>query len=175
MLDLDGGTMPIPAELAKNRREHRVYLNDIEVKLFREQLLARAPGTRLVFPNPDGRQWDRSRFRDRVWAKSVAAAVKNDRSENDSEWSVFDGFTFHLLRHTAGSLMAVAGMEPPVAAERMGHTDGGALFLHTYRHLYEGRSAFTRSGFRRTSSRAWTRKGHRTLGQARNGSTKPRK
>jgi integrase len=51
MLDLDGGTMPIPAELAKNRREHRVYLTESEVKLFREQLLARAPGTRLVFPN----------------------------------------------------------------------------------------------------------------------------
>jgi hypothetical protein len=51
---------------------------------------------------------------------------------------VFEGFTFHLLRHTAGSLMAVAGMDPAVAAERMGHTDGGALFLKTYRHLYEG-------------------------------------
>jgi integrase len=138
MLDLDGGTMPIPAELAKNRREHRVYLTDIEVKLFREQLLARAPGTRLVFPNPEGKLWDRSRFRDRVWTKSVEAAAKNDRKARDSEWSTFGGFTFHLLRHTAGSLMAVAGMEPAVAAERMGHTDGGALFLRTYRHLYEG-------------------------------------
>lgn len=66
------------------------------------------------------------------------AAARNHRSENDSEWSVYDGFTFHLLRHTAGSIMAVAGMEPAVAAERMGHTDGGALFLRTYRHLYEG-------------------------------------
>ena len=28
-------------------------------------------------------------------------------------------------------------MDPPVAAERLGHTDGGALFLKTYRHLYE--------------------------------------
>jgi hypothetical protein len=52
--------------------------------------------------------------------------------------SVFDGFTFHWLRHTAGSLMAVAGLDPAVASERMGHTDGGALFLKTYRHLYEG-------------------------------------
>jgi hypothetical protein len=51
---------------------------------------------------------------------------------------VFDGFTFHMLRHTAGSLMALAGLDPAVASERMGHTDGGALFLRTYRHLYEG-------------------------------------
>lgn len=33
--------------------------------------------------------------------------------------------------------MAAAGMDPAVAAERAGHTDGGALFLRTYRHLYE--------------------------------------
>jgi integrase len=43
MLDLDGGTMAIPAELAKNKREHRVYLTSVEVSLLREQLLARAP------------------------------------------------------------------------------------------------------------------------------------
>lgn len=34
--------------------------------------------------------------------------------------------------------MARAGYDPAVAAEPMGHTDGGALFLRTYRHLYEG-------------------------------------
>jgi integrase len=138
MLDLENGTMPIPAELAKNRREHRVYLTDIEVALFREQLMARAPGTRLVFPTVEGKQWDRARFRDRVWLKSIEAAASHDRAEAERELSIFDGFNFHLLRHTAGSLMAVAGMDPAVAAERMGHTDGGALFLRTYRHLYEG-------------------------------------
>ena len=46
--------------------------------------------------------------------------------------------TSTLLRHTAGSLMASFGMDPASAAERLGHTDGGALFLRTYRHLYEG-------------------------------------
>ena len=34
--------------------------------------------------------------------------------------------------------MALAGYDPAVAAERIGHTDRGALFLRTYRHLYEG-------------------------------------
>jgi len=138
MLDLENGTMPIPAELAKNRREHRVYLNDIEIALFREQLMARAPGTRLVFPTVEGKQWDRARFRDRVWLKCVQAAAKHDQAESGTDFSIFTGFNFHLLRHTAGSLMAVAGFDPAVAAERMGHTDGGALFLRTYRHLYEG-------------------------------------
>ena len=138
MLDLDNGTMPIPAELAKNKREHRVYLTELEVSLLREQLLARAPGTSLVFPNPEGRQWDRARFRDRVWVKSVKAAARSDRETSGRSSSVFEGFDLHWLRHTAGSLMAVAGLDPAVASERMGHTDGGSLFLKTYRHLYEG-------------------------------------
>jgi hypothetical protein len=34
--------------------------------------------------------------------------------------------------------MALAGYDPAVSAERMGHTDVGALFLRTYRHRYEG-------------------------------------
>ena len=92
MLDLDSGTMAIPAELAKNRREHRVYLTSVEVSLLREQLLARAPRTNLVFPTPEGGQWDRSRFGDRVWRKSVAAAARHDREPLDGAVSVFDGF-----------------------------------------------------------------------------------
>jgi hypothetical protein len=43
-----------------------------------------------------------------------------------------------MLRHTAASLMALAGMDPAVAAERLEHSDGGGLFHKTYRHLYEG-------------------------------------
>ncbi len=34
--------------------------------------------------------------------------------------------------------MALAGMDPAVAAERLQHNDGGALFLKLYRHLYPG-------------------------------------
>jgi len=138
MLDLKSRTMTIPAGLAKNKREHRVYLTSVEVSLLREQLLARVGTTRLVFPNAKGEEWDRSRFREQVWLRSVEAAALHDREESKRDSSVFDGFNFHWLRHTAGSLMALAGMDPAVAAERMGHTDGGALFLKTYRHLYEG-------------------------------------
>jgi integrase len=130
LLDLRDGTLTVPAELAKNRREHRVFLTELEAQLLREQLLVRAAGTPLVFPTPTGKAWTRGGFRERVWAQAVeAASARNAR---------FDGFTFHLLRHTAGSLMARFGMDPASAAERLGHTDGGALFLRLYRHLYEG-------------------------------------
>ena len=125
LLSLDDGTMRVPAQLSKNRRPQTVALTPVEVQLFREQLMARAPGTPLVFPTKTGRKWSRHHFRDRVWTDAVKAAG-------------LDGFTFHGLRHTAASLMAAAGMDPAAAAQRLGHSDGGALFLRRYRHLYAG-------------------------------------
>lgn len=136
LLDLDHRAIRVPRALAKNRREHRIQLTPVEVKLFREQLLVRKGGTRLVFPTVTGKQWTRSGFRGRAWVPALEAAER-DALEHDRDPTTFQGFTFHLLRHTAGSLMALAGMEPPVAAERLSHTDGGALYLRTYRHLYE--------------------------------------
>jgi integrase len=136
LLDLRNGTLRIPSWLTKNGREHQIYLTDLEAKLLREQLLVRAAGTGLVFPTATGRQWTATHFRERVWEKAVQAAIANDERAGGAP-SVFESFTFHLLRHTACSLMASAGMDPAVAAERAGHSDGGALFLSRYRHLYE--------------------------------------
>jgi integrase len=136
LLDLKAGTLAIPARLAKNGKPHQIYLTPTEVGLFREQLIVRAPATALVFPTPTGRRWTESAFRQRVWSKAITAAAKHDERP-DGRASVFERFTFHMLRHTAGSLMARAGIDPAVASERLGHTDGGALFLRTYRHLYE--------------------------------------
>ena len=138
MLDLKAGTITIPGWLAKSGRNHRVYLNELEASLLREQLMARAPGTALVFPTVEGNRWTANRLRDRVWLKAVEAAVKNDPEKRDGVASVYEGFTFHLLRHTAGSLMAYAGYDPAAAAERLEHNDGGVLFLKRYRHLYPG-------------------------------------
>ena len=63
LLDLDEGTLSIPAWLAKRGKEHRVYLGKEERQLFREQLMIRARGTALVFPTPNGCQWNCSGFR----------------------------------------------------------------------------------------------------------------
>jgi integrase len=136
LLDLRSGTLSIPSWLAKNGREHQIYLMGLEAGFFREQLMVRAPGTSLIFPTPTGKQWTESGFRERVWQKAVKAAISNEERP-DGRPSVFEGFNFHLLRHTACSLMAAGGMDPAVAAERASHTDGGALFLRKYRHLYE--------------------------------------
>ena len=129
LLDLRARTLTVPSELAKNKCEHRVFLTTVEAKLLREQLLVRAAGTALIFPTITGKPWTRSGFRERVWLPAICAAADQNAH--------FAGFRFHWLRHTAGSLMASFGMDPATAAERLGHTDGGALFLRTYRHLYE--------------------------------------
>jgi hypothetical protein len=59
--------------------------------------------------------------------------------------------------------MALAGMDPAVAAERMGHSDGGALFLRTYRHLYESekrsQARLLESLVRRHLDNTWTEPG----------------
>jgi integrase len=162
LLDLRNGTLAIPSWLAKNGREHQIYFTDLETGLFREQLVVRAPGTPLVFPTPTGKQWTESGFRERVWQKAVEAAVANEERP-DGRTSVFEGFNFHLLRHTACSLMASAGMDPAVAAERASHTDGGALFLRKYRHLYESEKrtqAFRLEALVRASlDESWTEDG----------------
>jgi integrase len=136
LLDLRDGALSIPGWLSKNGRPHRIYLTGIETSLFREQLMVWSKGTSLVFPTPTGKQWTESGFRERVWKKAVGAAIANEDLQTGRS-SVFEGFNFHLLRHTACSLMALSGMDPAVAAERASHTDGGALFLQKYRHLYE--------------------------------------
>jgi integrase len=136
MLDLEAGTLTIPAALAKRQGEHRIHLTELEVKLLREQLLVRPAGTNLVFPTLEGKRWTANRFRDRVWLRSLDVAVENDENRNAAESSIFEGFTFHMLRHTAASLMALAGMDPAVAAERLEHSDGGALFQKAYRNQH---------------------------------------
>ena len=59
------------------------------------------PGTSLVFPTIEGRKWQPNRFRDRVWLRTIEGAIRNDAA--DASGSIFEGFTFHMLRHTAAS------------------------------------------------------------------------
>jgi integrase len=40
----------------------------------------------------------------------------------------------HLLRHTHATWLAAAGVPPTVAAARLGHADGGVLFMRVYAH-----------------------------------------
>ena len=78
-----------------------------------------------------------------------------------------------MLRHTAASLMALPGMDPAAAAERLEHSDGGALFHKTYRHLYEGEKRDAGERLEALVPKSWTRKGQTTARSPAKGLTKP--
>ena len=90
------------------------------------QELVRAPNEDgLLFPTRTGLLFDRHHFMGRAF-KPAARAMG------------IPELTFHDLRHTGASLMIAARCHVKVIAEQMGHSDGGALVLRRYGHLYKG-------------------------------------
>lgn len=137
-LDSDPPLMRVPARSpgSKSRRHKAIVLTPREAMLLREQLLVRAPSTRLVFPRRHGTRFNPENFR---WDYFYPAAIAAGLGSRD-EQGHYEGITFHDLRHTAISLMRAAGMALEDVAARVGHSDGGALILRRYRHLYPGES-----------------------------------
>lgn len=135
-VDLDTGTIFIPARINKSRRPKPIPLARIEVQLLREQLLIRPPGTHVVFATEKGSVYSHSGFQSIRLPALLAAGLAHEETRNDGRAIVVAGFRFHWLRHTAISLMARAGMKAELIAERVGHNDGGALIYRRYRHLF---------------------------------------
>lgn len=135
-VDLEAGTIFIPARINKSRRPKPIPLARVEVQLLREQLLARPAGTRVVFATEKGGAYSHSGFQS-IWLPALLAAglAHEEINERGHDIIVAD-FRFHWLRHTAISLMARAGMKAELIAERVGHKDGGALIYRRYRHLF---------------------------------------
>ena len=134
-VDLEAGTILIPARINKSRRPKPIPLARIEVQLLREQLLVRPRGTRVVFAAEKGGVYSHSGFQS-VFLPALLAAGLAHEEKRDGRTIVVADFRFHWLRHTAISLMARAGMKAELIAERVGHNDGGALIYSRYRHLF---------------------------------------
>jgi len=129
------GSALVTAELAKERLAKQVALDAEEVALLREQLLARAAGTRLVFPTATGRPWRYGQFHKLVWAKATrraADAWRDERALDETAPTPFDDLTPHDLRSTAATLMRAAGFTREEAADRLGHVDSGELLDRVY-------------------------------------------
>ena len=128
-VDLERAQLFVPGRLSKNRKPKSIDLAASEVQLLREQLLVRAPGSTHVFATKRGNAYTRSAFNEHAWWPALEqVGLKGE-------------LHFHDLRHTAISLQAKAGIPSEVIAERVGHTDGGALIRRRYRHLYPGEAA----------------------------------
>ena len=103
----------------KSGKPRHVYLTDEGVELFRG-LCGRRSGDQLIFLNQHGRPLGAS-HQIRPMAETCLAAGVEQAG-------------FHILRHTYGSRLAMAGVPMAVIAEALGHADERITRKH-YAHL----------------------------------------
>ncbi len=104
--DPEAGTVHVPT--SKSGKSRYVPLND-EGAAFFTGLTAGRPGDELMFLRADGRSWGKSHQRRRLEDAARAALVEN--------------VSFHILRHTYGSALAMQGVPMGVIAHALGHAD----------------------------------------------------
>lgn len=91
-------------------------------------------GTAYVFTSSEGTPIERNNFRRRVWMPAV-------------ETSAMDGFHFHELRHTVGTLAARTGATTKELMSRLGHASPQAAMIYQHaasdrdRNIAEGLAA----------------------------------
>jgi integrase len=78
-----------------------------------------AEGTAYVFTSSEGVPIERNNFRQRIWLPAVKA-------------SGMDGFHFHELRHTAGTLAARTGATTKELMARLGHASPQAAMIYQH-------------------------------------------
>jgi integrase len=147
-VDLAERTLFVPGALCKEGVDKWIDLTLEEAALVREQRLARAPGTPLLWPTKTGRPWRHHQFLRLVWYKARSRASDTWReqhglpaeAETPFEWWTTDadgeptltGVQPHDLRATAATMMRDAGFSKEQAASRLGHADSGQLLDRIY-------------------------------------------
>ena len=118
--DFDPVAKTIVARLTKGEKPRQIALNDEGEALFR-QLTAGRTSTTLIFSRSDGAKWGASHQRRPLIEASRIASIDPPA-------------TFHILRHTYASLLAMAGVPMGVIAAQLGHSDTRMTEKH-YAHL----------------------------------------
>lgn len=117
-VDLANGTVLFPE--TKSGRPRHVYLTDDGMRFFGGQCGRKNSPSRWLFVNQHGRPFGPS-HQIRPMAETCRKAG-------------IDPAGFHILRHTYGSTLAMAGVPLPVIAESLGHADERITRKH-YAHL----------------------------------------
>ena len=142
-LDFEARVWTIPATLAKNGVENKVWLSDLALGIIREQMAAnetlaarknRKP-SRFLFPAPGGRA--------PIDGGSIAKAVKREEKPAGKPNALTMGvkpWTPHDLRRTAATEMEALGVSPIVIGHVLNHesTKKATITSRVYaRHTYD--------------------------------------
>ena len=119
-LDFNTDVGIITVQTSKSGKARHVYLTD-EGRRFFQQAVAGHQGSTLIFKRQDGEAWGQShQFR------PLREACASARIEPP--------ISFHILRHTYASRLALAGTPLPVIAAQLGHA-GTRMTERHYAHL----------------------------------------
>lgn len=114
----DSGTLAVRA--SKSGKARHVVLTD-EGRRFFEAATAGRLGGALIFARPDGKPWGKSH-------------QQRPLIEACNQAKISPSVSFHVLRHTHGSLLAMQGVPLAVIAKQLGHADTRMTEKH-YAHL----------------------------------------
>ena len=116
--DANMGTLFIPD--SKNGKDRYITLNIEGIEFFSQQTAGR-DHTQLIFTHADGSPWLKSHQTRRL-------------KEACNNASIFPAISFHILRHTYASMLAMQGTSLQVIAQQLGHADTRTCERH-YAHL----------------------------------------
>jgi integrase len=118
--DFDRDAKTVFVAEAKSEKPRHVALNDEGARFF-EQITAGRLGDERIFIRDDGEPWGASHQRRRLIEASERASIR-------------PAATFHVLRHTYASALAMRGVPLTVIAKQLGHADTRITERH-YAHL----------------------------------------
>lgn len=118
--DYNADANTLAVRLSKSGKSRHVALTDEGAKLF-EALTAGKAGRELIFIRDDGEPWGASHQQRPLDAASTRAKIE-------------PAATFHILRHTYASALAMRGVPLNVIAAQLGHADTRVTTRH-YAHL----------------------------------------
>jgi integrase len=114
----DAGTVAI--RTSKSGKPRHVVLSE-EAKTFFETMTVGKESKDIIFTHKNGSSWGRSHQSKPLADACIVAKIT-------------PAVSFHVLRHTHGSLLAMQGVPMPVIAQQLGHADTRMTEKH-YAHL----------------------------------------
>ncbi len=121
MSDFDAQSRTVMIAKSKQAKPRHIAMSD-EGAAFFAALTAERPRTALIFSRTDGEPWGASHQQRPLIEASARAGLEPP-------------CTFHILRHTYASALAIEGVPMRVIADQLGHADTRVTEKH-YAHLH---------------------------------------